>query len=74
MGLLILVSHWQNDFPHSTHHREIAISISSYTLRHGDAGLVIVGGRMELQPHVCFFFFPFFFCNVVHRKVNRLTH
>ncbi|KAL4644291.1 hypothetical protein ACB092_02G154300 [Castanea dentata] len=42
----------QNDFPHSTHHREIAISISSYTLRHGDAGLVIVGGRMELQPHI----------------------
>ncbi|CAA6656401.1 unnamed protein product [Spirodela intermedia] len=31
------------DFPHGTHHREIAISISNYTLKHGDAGLVILG-------------------------------
>ncbi|KAL6552235.1 hypothetical protein OROGR_008389 [Orobanche gracilis] len=31
---------------------EIAISISNYTLRHGDSGLVIVGGRMEMQPHM----------------------
>lgn len=44
----------QEDFPHSAHHREIAISISNYTLKHGDAGLVIVGGRMEMQSHVCF--------------------
>ena len=43
---------WQKDFPHNAHHREIAISVSNYTLRHGDAGLVIVGGRMEMQPHV----------------------
>ncbi|KAG6397396.1 hypothetical protein SASPL_143563 [Salvia splendens] len=42
----------QKDFPHNAHHREIAISVSNYTLRHGDAGLVIVGGRMEMQPHV----------------------
>lgn len=42
----------QEDFPHNTHHREIAISISNYTLKHGDAGLVIVGGRMEVQPHI----------------------
>ncbi|KAL0349562.1 UNVERIFIED_CONTAM: hypothetical protein Sradi_4105400 [Sesamum radiatum] len=41
----------QKDFPHNAHHREIAISISNYTLRHGDSGLVIVGGRMEMQPH-----------------------
>ncbi|ONH96991.1 hypothetical protein PRUPE_7G163500 [Prunus persica] len=41
----------QEDFPHNAHHREIAISISNYTLRHGDTGLVIVGGRMEMQPH-----------------------
>ncbi|CAA2982991.1 uncharacterized protein LOC111401954 [Olea europaea subsp. europaea] len=40
------------DFPHNAHHREIAISISNYTLRHGDSGLVIVGGRMEMQPHI----------------------
>ncbi|XP_010934095.3 uncharacterized protein [Elaeis guineensis] len=41
----------QEDFPHGAHHREIAISISNYTLKHGDAGLIIVGGRMEMQPH-----------------------
>ncbi|XP_058227872.1 uncharacterized protein LOC131336162 [Rhododendron vialii] len=42
----------QEDFPHNAHHREISISISNYTLKHGDAGLIIVGGRMELQPHI----------------------
>lgn len=42
----------QEDFPNSAHHREISISISNYTLKHGDAGLVIVGGRMEMQPHM----------------------
>ena len=42
----------QEDFPHNAH-REIAISISNYTLKHEDSGLVIIGGRMEVQPHVC---------------------
>ncbi|KAI5588491.1 hypothetical protein POPTR_005G118300v4 [Populus trichocarpa] len=42
----------QEDFPHNAHHREIAISISNYTLKHGDSGLVIIGGRMEMQPHI----------------------
>ncbi|KAL8211161.1 hypothetical protein R6Q57_005598 [Mikania cordata] len=42
----------QEDFPRSAHHREISISVSNYTLKHGDAGLVIVGGRMEMQPHM----------------------
>ncbi|KAJ6822722.1 uncharacterized protein M6B38_387675 [Iris pallida] len=41
----------QEDFPHGAHHREIAISISNYTLKHGDAGLIIIGGRMEMQQH-----------------------
>ncbi|KAK1588636.1 hypothetical protein Q3G72_025282 [Acer saccharum] len=41
----------QEDFPPNAHHREISISISNYTLKHGDTGLVIVGGRMEVQPH-----------------------
>nr|AAL58934.1 AT3g51050/F24M12_90 [Arabidopsis thaliana]AAN64522.1 At3g51050/F24M12_90 [Arabidopsis thaliana] len=41
----------QEDFPHNARHREIAISISNYTLKHGDTGLVIVGGRMEMQPY-----------------------
>nr|KYP66914.1 hypothetical protein KK1_013225 [Cajanus cajan] len=42
----------QEDFPHNAHHREVAISISNYTLKHGDTGLIIVGGRMEMQPHL----------------------
>ncbi|KAL4186714.1 hypothetical protein AMTRI_Chr09g15370 [Amborella trichopoda] len=42
----------QDDIPHGAHIREIAISISNYTLKHGDAGLVIVGGRMDMQPHL----------------------
>ncbi|KAL4351814.1 hypothetical protein GQ457_06G039990 [Hibiscus cannabinus] len=42
----------QNDFPLNAHHREIAVSISNHTLKHGDIGLVIVGGRMEMQPHM----------------------
>ncbi|KAG0462172.1 hypothetical protein HPP92_020648 [Vanilla planifolia] len=41
----------QEDFPHGAHHREVAITISNYTLRNGDAGLVIVGGRMEMHHH-----------------------
>ncbi|KAK9164271.1 hypothetical protein Syun_005173 [Stephania yunnanensis] len=45
-------SNLQEDFPHGAHHMEIAISISNYTLKHADAGLVIVGGRMERQPHI----------------------
>ncbi|KAL9241667.1 hypothetical protein vseg_015750 [Gypsophila vaccaria] len=45
-------SNLQEDFPHNAHHREIAISISNYTIKHGDTGLVIVGGRMEVQPHI----------------------
>ncbi|CAN1813962.1 hypothetical protein LINPERHAP1_LOCUS27013 [Linum perenne] len=42
----------QEDFPHNAHHREISISVSNYTLKHGDEGLIIVGGRMEVQPHI----------------------
>ncbi|KAK1272806.1 hypothetical protein QJS04_geneDACA022272 [Acorus gramineus] len=42
----------QEHFPHGAHHQEIAISISNYTLKHGDSGLIIVGGRMEMQPHI----------------------
>jgi len=41
----------QDDFPHGSRHREVAISVTNYTLKHGDAGLVIVGGRMEMQHH-----------------------
>ncbi|KAL9670177.1 hypothetical protein QQ045_007728 [Rhodiola kirilowii] len=42
----------QESFPHNAHHREIAISVSNYTLKHGDSGLIIVGGRMEMQPNI----------------------
>ena len=40
------------DFPHNARHKEVAISLSKYTIKHGDTRLVIVGGRMELQPHI----------------------
>ncbi|KAI5007790.1 hypothetical protein ZWY2020_008838 [Hordeum vulgare] len=43
-----------DDFPHAAHLREVAVSVTNYTLKHGDAGLVIVGGRMEMQHHVCY--------------------
>ncbi|KAL0904280.1 hypothetical protein M5K25_026367 [Dendrobium thyrsiflorum] len=46
----------QEDFPHGAHHREIAITISNFTLKHGDAGLVIVGARMEMKHHTMDFF------------------
>lgn len=42
----------QVDFPHGSHHKEVAISISNYTLKHGDTGLIIVGGSMEVQPQM----------------------
>lgn len=42
----------QEDFPHHAHHREISISISNYTLKHVDVGLVLVGGRMEKLQHI----------------------
>lgn len=42
----------QDDFPHAAHHKEVAIHISNYTLRHSDTGLVIVGGSMVVQPQV----------------------
>ncbi|GAB4848510.1 hypothetical protein Ancab_003217 [Ancistrocladus abbreviatus] len=42
----------QEDFPHNAHHREVSIFVSNYTIKHGDTGLIIVGGRMEMQPHI----------------------
>jgi hypothetical protein len=42
----------QDEFPHGSHHKEVAISISNYTLKHGDTGLIIVGGSMEVQPQL----------------------
>ncbi|XP_057867329.1 uncharacterized protein LOC131074672 isoform X2 [Cryptomeria japonica] len=59
----------QEDFPHGAHHREVAISISNYTLKHGDVGLVIVGGRMELQPHL--FLDPFEEAIIAEKNAER---
>ncbi|KAJ6915908.1 hypothetical protein NC652_018540 [Populus alba x Populus x berolinensis] len=55
--LVVVTSGWE-DFPHNAHHREIAISISNYTLKHGDMGLVIIGGRMECS-HMYNYLDPF---------------
>ncbi|KAE8701279.1 putative serine-threonine protein kinase, plant-type [Hibiscus syriacus] len=58
------------DFPHNAHHREIAISISNYTLKHGDSGLVIDGGRMEMQPHL--YLDPFEEIGMAERSAEQL--
>jgi hypothetical protein len=42
----------QDNFPHNTHHRVVAIYVRNYTLKHGYTWLIIVGGRIELLPHV----------------------
>jgi hypothetical protein len=62
----------QDDFPHAAHHREVAISITNYTLKHGDAGLVIVGGRMEMQHHVIMLTFPLY-TTAAHLHVVKHT-
>ncbi|KAI5006531.1 hypothetical protein ZWY2020_033774 [Hordeum vulgare] len=36
------------------HHHEVAVSLTNYTLKHSDAGLIIVEGRMDMQHHVCY--------------------
>lgn len=59
----------QEDFPHNAHHREISISVSNYTLKHGDAGLIIVGGRMEVQPHI--YDDPFEEIGMVEKKAEQ---
>jgi hypothetical protein len=51
-GLENFMLQLQDEFPHGSHHKEVAISISNYTLKHGDTGLIIVGGSMEVQPQV----------------------
>lgn len=47
---------WEKDlqehFPHGAHHKEVAISVSNFTLKYGDQGLVVVGGSMEIQPQM----------------------
>lgn len=40
----------QEDFPHGSTHKEVAILIGNQTMRHGDRGFVIVGGSMEVHP------------------------
>lgn len=42
----------QDEFPHAAHHKEVAIHVTNYTLKHSDSGLVIVGGSMVVQPQV----------------------
>lgn len=44
----------QEDFPTQARHKEVSILVTNYTLRHGDVGLVIVGGSVEVQTQVSF--------------------
>eukprot|EP00249_Psilotum_nudum_P018309 c26740_g1_i2 orf=290-2380(+) len=62
----------QEDFPHGAHHREVSILITNYTLKHGDNGLIIVGGSMEVQPHL--FLDPFEEVLVSEREAERHRH
>eukprot|EP00246_Nothoceros_aenigmaticus_P000321 TRINITY_DN10472_c0_g1_i1.p1 TRINITY_DN10472_c0_g1~~TRINITY_DN10472_c0_g1_i1.p1 ORF type:complete len:704 (+),score=140.10 TRINITY_DN10472_c0_g1_i1:97-2208(+) len=47
---------WENDlqehFPHGAHFKEVAISVSNWTIKIGDQGLIVVGGSMEVQPQL----------------------
>lgn len=66
---------WENNlqehFPHGAYHQEIAITISNYTLKHGDSGLVIVGGRMEMRPYNSMDLFEEAF---ISEKMGELHH
>eukprot|EP01112_Ceratiomyxa_fruticulosa_P017478 TRINITY_DN5452_c0_g1_i1.p1 TRINITY_DN5452_c0_g1~~TRINITY_DN5452_c0_g1_i1.p1 ORF type:complete len:697 (-),score=147.44 TRINITY_DN5452_c0_g1_i1:355-2445(-) len=44
---LIWESHAMDEVPKGFYHTEVAITVSSVSLRSGDKGLVVVGGRME---------------------------
>lgn len=45
-------SWYQEDFPHNGHYKEITIYVLNYTFKHGDIQLLIVEGRMDMQPYV----------------------
>lgn len=60
----------QEDFPHGAYHREIAITISNFTVKHGDSGLVIIGGRMEMKHHTMDLFEE----NLLSDKTDDLGH
>eukprot|EP00271_Cylindrocystis_brebissonii_P005161 TRINITY_DN17107_c0_g1_i1.p1 TRINITY_DN17107_c0_g1~~TRINITY_DN17107_c0_g1_i1.p1 ORF type:complete len:716 (+),score=145.26 TRINITY_DN17107_c0_g1_i1:201-2348(+) len=47
---LLWENNLQEEFPHGARHKEVAILITNQTLQHGDRGVVIVGGSMEIQP------------------------
>lgn len=62
----------QEDFPTQARHKEVSILITNYTLKHGDTGLVIVGGSMEVQPQL--FLDPFEEELVAEKKAERHRH
>lgn len=62
----------KEDFPAIARHKEISILITNYTLKHGDTGLVIVGGSMEVQPQA--FLDPFEEALVAEREAERHRH
>eukprot|EP00899_Mesostigma_viride_P010191 jgi/Mesvir1/19173/Mv01192-RA.2 len=40
----------QEEFPAGSHHKEVAVLVSSLSIRQGDRGLIVVGGSMESEP------------------------
>ncbi|KAH7314480.1 hypothetical protein KP509_21G004500 [Ceratopteris richardii] len=67
---------WENDleeeFPPHSRHKEISIMITNYTLKHGDMGLIIVGGSVEVQPQL--FLDPFEEELLAEKRAERHRH
>lgn len=59
----------EQEFPTQARHKEVSILITNYTLKHGDMGLIIVGGSMEVQPQV--FLDPFEEELLAERRAER---
>ncbi|KAI5078865.1 hypothetical protein GOP47_0006536 [Adiantum capillus-veneris] len=67
---------WETDlgeeFPAHVRHKEVSILITNYTLKHGDMGLIIVGGSVDAQPQLLLD--PFEEELVAEKRAQRFRH
>lgn len=67
---------WETDlgeeFPAHARHKEVSILITNYTLKHGDMGLIIVGGSVDVQPQL--FLDPFEEELLAEKRAERYRH
>ncbi|MCO5587869.1 hypothetical protein L7F22_041821 [Adiantum nelumboides] len=67
---------WETDlgeeFPTHARHKEVSILITNYTLKHGDMGLIIVGGSVDVQPQL--FLDPFEEELMAEKRAERFRH